>query len=166
MAIIREVLGKFPQWGDGCFLAENAALVGDIVMGDDVSIWYGAVLRADVDGIRIGNRVNVQDVACVHQSAGHAAVLDDDVSVGHGAIVHGAHVCRGALIGMNAVVLDDAIVGEGSIVAAGAVVLEGTRIGRGELWAGIPARKVKDVPTEKAAEYAAHYMVTKTWYAD
>ncbi|KXU59654.1 bacterial transferase hexapeptide repeat protein [Prevotella bivia] len=164
MAIIREVLGHRPQWGNRCFFAENAALVGNVVMGDDVSIWYGAVLRADVDGIRIGNRVNIQDVACVHQSTGHPAVLGDEVSLGHGAIVHGAHICRGALIGMNAVVLDDAVVGEGSIVAAGAVVLEGTAIGKGELWAGIPARKVKDILPEKAAEYAAHYMVAKTWY--
>lgn len=166
MAIIRKVLGKSPRWGKGCFLAENAALLGDVVMGDDVSVWYGAVLRADVDGIRIGNRVNIQDVACVHQSGGCVAVLDDDVSIGHGAIVHGAHVCSGALIGMNAVVLDRAIVGQGSIVAAGAVVLEGTQIGQGELWGGVPARKLKDVPQEKAAAYAAHYMVAKGWYED
>ena len=104
MATIATVKGKTPKWGKDCFIAENATLAGDIIMGDDCSIWYGAVLRADVDAIRIGNRVNVQDNACIHQTNGFPVTLEDDVSVGHGAIVHAATVRKGALIGMNAVV--------------------------------------------------------------
>ena len=104
MATIATVKGKTPKWGKDCFIAENATLAGDIIMGDDCSIWYGAVLRADVDAIRIGNRVNVQDSACIHQTNGYPVTLEDDVSVGHGAIVHAATVRKGALIGMNAVV--------------------------------------------------------------
>lgn len=122
MAIIVKVKGMEPTWGDACFIAENATLTGNCHLGDGCSIWYGAVLRADVDGIRCGNRVNVQDCACLHQSQGTPCILDDDVSVGHGAVVHGATVHHGALIGMNATVLDGAEVGPGAIVAAGAVV--------------------------------------------
>ena len=113
MAIIKTVEGKTPQWGKNCFIAENAVLTGDCILGDDCSIWYSAVLRSDVDAIRCGNRVNVQDCACIHQTGTMPCILEDDVSVGHGAIVHGATVRKGALIGMNATVLDKADIGEG-----------------------------------------------------
>ena len=122
MAIIKTVEGKTPRWGKNCFIAENAVLTGDCILGDDCSIWYSAVLRSDVDAIRCGNRVNVQDCACIHQTGTMPCILEDDVSVGHGAIVHGATVRKGALIGMNATVLDKADIGEGAIIAAGAVV--------------------------------------------
>jgi len=128
MAYTREVNGKTPSWGKRCYLADNATLSGDIEMGDDCSVWFGAVLRADVDAIRIGNRVNIQDCACLHQTGGSPVVLHDDVSIGHGAVVHACIVEEEALIGMNAVVLDDAVVGKGAVVAAGAVVLAGTKI--------------------------------------
>ena len=108
MAIIKTVEGKTPRWGKNCFIAENAVLTGDCILGDDCSIWYSAVLRSDVDAIRCGNRVNVQDCACIHQTGTMPCILEDDVSVGHGAIVHGATVRKGALIGMNATVLDKA----------------------------------------------------------
>ena len=114
MAIIKTVEGKTPQWGKNCFIAENAVLTGDCILGDDCSIWYSAVLRSDVDAIRCGNRVNVQDCACIHQTGTMPCILEDDVSVGHGAIVHGATVRKGALIGMNATVLDKADIGEGA----------------------------------------------------
>ena len=107
MAFIKEVKGKTPSWGNNCYLAENAVLAGDVTMGDDCSVWFGAVLRADVDAIRMGCRVNVQDCACIHQSQGSPVVIEDDVSIGHGAVVHACRLRRGALVGMNATVLDE-----------------------------------------------------------
>ena len=164
MAYTREVNGKTPSWGKRCYLADNATLAGDIEMGDDCSVWFGAVLRADVDAIRIGNRVNIQDCACLHQTGGSPVVLHDDVSIGHGAVVHACTVEEEALIGMNAVVLDDAVVGKGAVVAAGAVVLAGTKIPPYEIWAGIPARKVKDADKGQSLDFARHYMDIKEWY--
>ena len=153
MATITTVKGKTPKWGKDCFIAENATLAGDIIMGDDCSIWYGAVLR-----------VNVQDNACIHQTNGFPVTLEDDVSVGHGAIVHAATVRKGALIGMNAVVLDGCDVGENAIIAAGAVLLAGTKVGASEMWAGIPAKFVKKEDPAKAKTFAEHYMYIKEWY--
>ena len=146
MPFLQTVQGKTPHWGERCFLADNATLAGDITMGDDCSVWYGAVIRADVDAVVIGNRVNVQDCACIHQTAGFPVVLGDDVSVGHGAVVDGADI------------------GEHAIVAAGAVVLAGTRVGPCEIWAGVPARRVKVARPEQAGAYAEHYMYIKEWY--
>lgn len=164
MAYTREVNGKTPSWGKRCYLPDNATLAGDIEMGDDCSVWFGAVLRADVDAIRIGNRVNIQDCACLHQTGGSPVVLHDDVSIGHGAVVHACIVEEEALIGMNAVVLDNAVVGKGAVVAAGAVVLAGTKIPPYEIWAGIPARKVKDAAEGQSLDFARHYMDIKEWY--
>ena len=111
MAIIKSIEGKTPKWGSNCFIAENATLCGDCTLGDDCSVWYSTVLRSDVDAIRCGNRVNIQDCACIHQTATMPCILEDDVSVGHGAVVHGAVVRKGALIGMNATVLDRSDIG-------------------------------------------------------
>lgn len=164
MAFIKEVNGKAPSWGNNCYLAENAVLAGDVTMGDDCSVWFGAVLRADVDVIRMGCRVNVQDCACIHQSQGSPVVIEDDVSIGHGAVVHACRLRRGALVGMNATVLDGAEVGEEAIIAAGAVVLAGTKVGPCEIWAGVPARRVKEADREQALTFAKHYMEIKEWY--
>ena len=164
MAFIKEVNGKAPSWGNNCYLAENAVLAGDVTMGDDCSVWFGAVLRADVDAIRMGCRVNVQDCACIHQSQGSPVIIEDDVSIGHGAVVHACRLRRGALVGMNATVLDGAEVGEEAIIAAGAVVLAGTKVGPCEIWAGVPARRVKEVDREQALTFAKHYMEIKEWY--
>lgn len=164
MALIKTVNDKTPQWGDRCYIAENATLAGDIIMGDDCSVWFGAVLRADVDSIRMGNRVNVQDCACIHQTHGSPVVIEDDVSLGHGAVVHACTIRRGALIGMNAVVLDKADIGEGAVIAAGAVVLAGTSVGPYEIWGGIPAKMLKKAPEGQAMAYAQHYMDIKEWY--
>lgn len=164
MATIQKVNNKQPQWGNNCFIAANATLVGDIIMGNDCSIWFNAVLRADVDAIRIGNRVNIQDGSCIHQSYNAPTILEDDVSVGHLANVHGCTVRRGALIGMGATVLDKAEVGEGAIIAANALVTQGTIIGAHEIWAGIPARFIKKTKPGQAEEYAQHYMKIKEMY--
>ena len=164
MAFIKEVNGKAPSWGNNCYLAENAVLSGDVTMGDDCSVWFGAVLRADVDAIRMGCRVNVQDCACIHQSQGSPVVIEDDVSIGHGAVAHACRLRRGALVGMNATVLDGAEVGEEAIIAAGAVVLAGTKVGPCEIWAGVPARRVKEADREQALTFAKHYMEIKEWY--
>lgn len=164
MPLIKSVKGKKPTWGERCYIAENATLAGNVAMGDDCSIWFGAVLRADVDAIRMGNGVNVQDLACIHQTHGRPVVIEDGVSIGHGAVVHAATLRQGALIGMNATVLDEAEVGADSIVAAGAVVLQGTVIPPCEVWGGIPARRLKACLPEQARAYAERYLQTKTWY--
>ncbi|MCI7310001.1 MAG: gamma carbonic anhydrase family protein [Prevotella sp.] len=164
MALIKDVNGKHPVWGENCYFSENATIVGDIVMGDDCSIWFSAVLRADVAGIRMGNRVNIQDGACVHQSHDKPVIIEDDVSVGHLANVHGCTLRKGSLVGMGATVLDNAEVGEGAIIAANALVLQGTKVGPNELWAGIPAKMVKLTREGQAETYAQHYMEIKKWY--
>ena len=146
MALIKSVRGFTPIIGKNCFLADNATLIGDIVMGDDCSIWFNTVLRGDVNSIRIGNRVNIQDGSVLHTLYQKSTIeIGDDVSIGHNVTVHGATIKDGALVGMGAVILDDAIVGEGAIVAAGSVVLSKTVIEPGSLWAGAPAKFIKMV---------------------
>ncbi len=165
MALIKEFKGKSPKWGTNCYFSENATLIGDITMGDDCSVWFSAVIRADVDCVKMGNRVNVQDNACIHQAGGFPAILEDDVTLGHGAIVHACTVRKGALIGMNAVVLDGAEVGEGAVVAAGAVVLGKTKIGAHEIWAGVPAKKMNKAADPGEAEwFADEYVKLKEYY--
>ena len=140
MALIIPLRGTEPQMGRDCFLAENATVVGDVVMGDGCSVWFNAVLRGDVNSIRIGNRVNIQDGSVLHTLYKKSTIeIGDDVSIGHNVTIHGAKIHDLALIGMGAVVMDDAEVGEGAIVAAGSVVLSRTKIGPNELWAGAPA---------------------------
>ena len=164
MATIVTVKGKSPQVGAHCYLADNATLAGDIVMGADCSVWFSAVLRADVDAIVMGDRVNVQDCACLHQTGGAPVVIGNDVSIGHGAVVHACTIHDGALIGMNATVLDNAEIGEGAIIAAGAVVLHDTKVPPYEIWAGIPAKCVKKAGKKQSLEFARHYLEIKTWY--
>ena len=165
MALIKNFKDKSPKWGRNCYFSENATLIGDITMGDDCSVWFSAVIRADVDGVRMGNRVNVQDNACIHQVGGKPVVLEDDVTLGHGAIVHACTVRKGALIGMNAVVLDGAEVGEGAVVAAGAVVLGNTKVGAHEIWAGVPAKKMNKAADPGEAEwFADEYVKLKEFY--
>ena len=167
MAIIRELKGDTPIIGERAFIAENAALIGSVKMGDDCSIWYGAVLRGDVGPITLGDRVNIQDGAVLHATTNISEViLGNDVSVGHNAIVHGAIIGNDVLIGMGAVVMDNAVVPDGTIIAAGAVVLANTILEPG-IWAGIPARKVKDASEaiqSKAHDNAMNYLQYKEWY--
>ena len=169
MAIVKTINGKTPQWGKNCFIAENAALSGDCVLGDDCSVWYSAVLRSDVDAIRCGNRVNIQDGSVLHTLYQKSTIeIGDDVSIGHNVTVHGAKIRNFALIGMGAVLLDDAEVGEGAIVAAGSVVKKGTKIGPHELWAGAPAEFKKKVDPAQAQEMnvkiAKNYLMYSKWY--
>ncbi len=169
MAIIKPLRGFTPVIGKDCFLADNAVVIGDVIMGDECSIWFSTVLRGDVNSIRIGNRVNVQDGSVLHTLYQKSTIeIGDDVSIGHNVVIHGAKIRDYALIGMGAVVMDDAEVGEGAIVAAGSVVLSRTKIGPHELWAGTPAKFVKMVEPEKAKEMnekiARNYLMYSKWY--
>lgn len=168
--VILPVKGTSPAFGDRTWLAPNCTVVGDVVTGTDCSIWFGAVVRGDVCAIRIGDQVNIQDGAVLHGTFEKTHLeIHDRASIGHNAIVHGCIVGEGALIGMGAVVMDRAVVGRGAVVAAGAVVLEGTQIGPGELWAGVPARKVKEVEPPLAqvlAETAKRYTEYAGWFSE
>ncbi|MBR1928896.1 MAG: gamma carbonic anhydrase family protein [Paludibacteraceae bacterium] len=169
MAIIKSVRGFTPQIGNDCFLADNAAIIGDTIIGDGCSIWFGAVLRGDVNSIRIGNHVNIQDGAVLHTLYQKSTIeIGDYVSVGHNVTIHGAHVHDYALIGMGSTLLDDAEVGEGAIVAAGALVLKNTKIGPYEIWGGVPAKFIKKAEEKQTAEInqkiAHNYAMYASWY--
>ncbi len=169
MALIREVRGFTPQIGNNCFLAENCTLVGDIVIGDYCSIWYNTVIRGDVNSIRIGDRVNIQDNSVLHCTYGETTVtIGDNVSAGHNVIIHGAEIASNVLIGMGAILMDKVTVGENSIIAAGSVVLEGTVIEPGSVFGGVPARFIKKVDKSKAREQimqiASKYTAYTKWY--
>lgn len=167
MAIIKELRGERPVIGDRTFVADNASLIGSVRIGDDCSIWYGAVLRGDVGPITLGDRVNIQDGAVLHATTDVSeVVIGDDVSVGHNAIVHGAVIGNDVLIGMGAIVMDNAVVPDGTIVAAGAVVLANAVLEPG-IWAGVPAKKVKgasEAVKAMAHDNALHYLEYKKWY--
>ena len=169
MAIIRELNGIAPKMGKNCFIAENAAIIGDVTMGDDCSIWYSAVLRGDVNTIKIGDRVNIQDGAVLHTLYQRSICeIGNDVSVGHNAIIHGAKVGNNVLVGMGAILMDNAVIPDNTIIAAGAVVLSNSVLGPG-VYAGIPAKKVKEGSEEigKAAHKNAQgYMMYKEWFLD
>ncbi|MBR5030369.1 MAG: gamma carbonic anhydrase family protein [Muribaculaceae bacterium] len=169
MAIIRKVRGFTPKIGESTFLADNAVVVGDVTIGEECSIWYGAVLRGDVNTITLGNRVNVQDGSVLHTLYQKSTIeIGDDVSIGHNVTIHGAKIHDMALIGMGSVVLDHAEIGEGAIIAAGSVVLSGTKVGPHELWAGSPAKFKKMVDPSQAKEInvkiARNYLMYSTWY--
>lgn len=171
MALIKSVRGFTPEIGERVFLADNATIVGDVKMGDDCSIWFNAVLRGDVNSIRIGNNVNIQDGSVLHTLYQKSTIeIGNDVSVGHNVTIHGAKIHDGALVGMGAVVMDDAVVGEGSIVAAGSVVLSRTQIPAGELWGGCPAKFIKKVDPEQSKELnqkiARNYSMYASWYKE
>ncbi len=171
MAIIKSVRGYTPKTGKGCYLADNAAIIGDVTMGDDCSIWFGAVLRGDVNTITIGNGTNIQDGSVLHTLYQKSTIeIGNDVSVGHNVTIHGAKIHDMALIGMGSVILDNAEIGEGAIIAAGSVVLGGTKVGAHELWAGSPAKFKKMVDPSQAKEInvkiAKNYLMYSTWYED
>lgn len=171
MALIKSVRGFTPQIGEDCYLSENATVVGDVVIGDHCSIWFNAVLRGDVNSIRIGNNVNIQDGSVLHTLYQHSTIeIGNYVSVGHNVTIHGAHVGDYALIGMGSTLLDNAVIGEGAIVAAGALVLSNTVIPPHTLWAGVPAKFVKEVSPEQAQglnkKIADGYQMYASWYKD
>lgn len=169
MALILPVEENSPQWGEHCFIAPNATIVGDVVMGDQCSVWFNAVVRGDVNSIRMGNKVNVQDGAVIHCTFKRSkTILGHNVSIGHNAIVHGCTVHDNVLIGMGAIVMDNAVVHSNTIIAAGAVVLEGTVCESGAIYAGVPAKKVKDISPEKVEgeinRIANNYVGYAKWF--
>ena len=169
MALVLPVEDLFPSWGESCFIAPNATIVGDVMMGDECSIWFNAVLRGDVNSIRIGNRVNIQDGAVVHCTYQKTkAIIGNNVSIGHNAIVHGCTIADNVLIGMGSIVMDNALVNSNTIIAAGAVVLEGTICEAGAVYAGVPAKKVKDISPEKVEgeinRIARNYLNYSKWF--
>ena len=171
MALIKEVRGFTPEIGDNTYLAENATVIGDVIIGKDCSIWFNAVLRGDVNSIRIGDRVNIQDGSVLHTLYQKSVVeIGDDVSVGHNVVIHGAKIENGALIGMGAIVLDHAVIGEGAIIAAGSVVLSGTQVEPGSIYAGVPAKFVKKVDPEQGKEInqkiAKNYLMYSGWFKE
>jgi len=169
MALIKSVKGKTPKYGKNCFIADNATLTGDIVMGDNCSIWFNAVIRGDVHSIRIGNNVNIQDNAVIHCTYQKAAVtIGDNVSIAHSAIIHGCQIHDNVLVGMGAILMDGVIVESNSVIAAGAVVSKNTIVKSGSVYAGVPAKLIKTVDTEllegEINRISNNYNMYASWY--
>ena len=168
MALVKSIKGISPVWGDNCTIVENATIIGDVTIGNDCSVWFNAVVRGDVHFIKIGNKVNIQDGAVVHCTyKKHATIIGNSVSIGHNALVHGCTIHDNVLIGMGSIVMDNCVVHSNSIVAAGAVVLENTTIESGCIYAGVPAKKVKELNEEQSARLikgiANNYVEYKSW---
>ncbi|HZK63633.1 MAG TPA: gamma carbonic anhydrase family protein [Puia sp.] len=171
MPVILPVKGISPVFGKNVYLAPNSTIVGDVVMGDDCSVWFNAVVRGDVNSIRIGNKVNIQDgciIHCTYQKA--KTVIGNNVSIGHNAIVHGCVLNDNVLVGMGSIIMDGAEVGSNSIIAAGAVVLENTKIEQGVIYGGVPARKIKDIPQDliqgEIDRIANNYVQYADWFRE
>lgn len=169
MSIIKPINGISPQFGKNCFLADNAVVVGDVIMGDDCTVWFNAVVRGDVNYIRIGNKVNIQDGAVIHCTYKKAfTTIGNNVSIGHCAIVHGCTLEDNVVVGMGAIVMDHAVVEKNSLIAAGSVVLENTRVESGSIYAGVPAKKVKELSPEHFEQInmriANNYLMYAEWY--
>ncbi len=170
MPIIKEVRGFKPQFGANCFLADNAVVVGEVIMGDNCSVWFNAVVRGDVHSITIGNNTNIQDGAVIHCTYQKSkTTIGNNVSIAHNAIVHGCTIEDDVLIGMGAIIMDDAVIGSNSVIAAGAVILSGTRVEPGSIYAGMPARRVKDIGDEMRAviqRTAKNYPLYASWFKE
>jgi carbonic anhydrase/acetyltransferase-like protein (isoleucine patch superfamily) len=169
MPVILPVKGVAPQIPESCFIAPNATVVGDVIMGPDCSVWFNAVVRGDVNSIRMGSKVNIQDGACIHCTYEKTkVVMGNNVSVGHNAIVHGCTVGDNVLIGMGAIIMDNVVIGANSIIGAGSVVLEGTEVPPGSIYAGVPAKKVKDISPEllkgEVERIANNYLMYSSWF--
>jgi len=169
MALIKSVRGFTPKFGNNCYLAENATIIGDVVMGDDCSIWFNTVLRGDVNSIKIGNKVNIQDGAVLHTLYQKSIItIGDNVTIGHNATVHGATIKNNVLIGIGAIVLDHAVVEENCIIAAGALIKDSMVLEPGCIYAGVPAKKIKKVDTEQTKEMiekiANNYLMYADWF--
>ncbi|MBC5862382.1 gamma carbonic anhydrase family protein [Flavobacterium sp. K77] len=169
MKVIKAVNGKFPVIPEDCYVAENATIVGDVRFGSQCSVWFNAVLRGDVNSIQIGNKVNIQDGAVVHCTyQKHPTVIGNNVSIGHNAIVHGCVIHDNVLIGMGAIVMDNCVVESNAIVAAGSVVTQNTVVASGTIWAGVPAKKVKDIDQSDFAgeieRISNNYVLYSSWF--
>lgn len=171
MALIKKVRGFIPEIGDDCFLAETAVIIGDVVMGEGCSVWYGAVLRGDVNSIRIGNKVNIQDGSVLHTLYEKSQIhIGDNVSIGHNVTIHGATIKNDVLIGIGATVLDNAVIGENSIIAANSLILSNAIVEPNSIYAGVPAKKVKDIDPKQSSEMihkiANNYKMYAGWYKE
>jgi carbonic anhydrase/acetyltransferase-like protein (isoleucine patch superfamily) len=169
MALIKACRGNSPQFGSDCYLAENATIVGDVVMGDRCSVWFNAVIRGDVNAIRMGDQVNIQDGAVIHCTYEKTkTILGNNVSIGHNALVHGCTVADNVLIGMGAIVMDNCVIESNCIIAAGAVLLENTHVEAWSVYAGVPAKKVKTLSPELFAgevqRIATNYVMYSGWF--
>jgi gamma-carbonic anhydrase len=168
MAFIKELRGYSPRFGSNCFLAETAVVVGQVTMGDNCTVWFNAIIRGDVHSITIGNNTNIQDGAIIHCTYQKAkTVIGNNVSIAHNAVVHGCTVEDNVLIGMGAIVMDDAVIESNSVIAAGAIILPGTRVESGSIYAGVPAKRVKDISEEMKEviqRTAKNYPMYATWY--
>ncbi len=167
--LIKTVRGFTPQYGKNCFFTENATLIGEVFMGDDCSVWYQAVVRGDVNTISIGDRVNIQDGALIHGTFEHSSTtIGNDVSIGHNAIVHGCKINDRVLVGMGSIIMDDSIIGSNSIIAAGSLLLKNTKVAEGSVYAGVPAKKIKDVSPElqkgEIERIARNYIEYASWF--
>jgi len=170
MAIILPVEDKHPQFGKDCFVAPNATIVGDVVMGDNCSVWFSAVVRGDVNSIRLGNKVNVQDGAIIHATFQKTkTIVGNNISIGHNAIVHGCTINDNVLVGMGSIIMDNAVIQSNTIIAAGAVVLEGTICEAGSIYAGVPAKKIKDISQDlisgEIERIANNYIKYSNWFS-
>ncbi len=166
--LIKTVNGKTPQIPKDCYVAENATIIGDVILGEKCSVWFNAVVRGDVHYIKIGNRVNIQDGAIIHCTyQKHPTIIGDNVSIGHNAIVHGCTIQDNVLIGMGAIVMDNCIIHSNTIIAAGAVVTQNTVVESGAIYAGVPAKKVKDIDQSDFASeierISTNYIMYSSW---
>lgn len=171
MALIKPCRGNTPQIPTSCWLAENSTIVGEVKMGENCSVWFNAVIRGDVNSISFGDNVNIQDGAVIHCTYEKTkVVLGNNVSVGHNALVHGCTVGDNVLIGMGSIVMDNCVIEENCIIAAGAVLLEGTKVESGSIWAGVPAKKVKDLSPEmfkgEVMRIAKNYRMYASWFEE
>ncbi len=167
MALILPVKGIYPKFGSNCFIAPNATIVGDVVMGDDCSVWFNTVVRGDVNSITIGNKVNIQDGAVIHCTyLKTKTIIGDNVSIGHNAIVHGCKLGNNVLVGMGAIVMDDALVPDNVLIAAGAVVLENAQLESGYIYGGTPAKMLKELTEENFKHYVERIANNYVMYAD
>jgi carbonic anhydrase/acetyltransferase-like protein (isoleucine patch superfamily) len=169
--LLKSVRGCTPSYGINCFFAENATLIGDVILGDDVSVWFQAVVRGDVNSIRVGNKVNIQDGVVIHATYETAATeIGNNVSIGHNAIVHGCTLHDNVLVGMGSIVMDHCEIGSNSIIAAGAVVTQNTIVPPGSIYAGIPARKIKDIDPDlqqnEIERIAKNYILYASWFKE
>lgn len=171
MALIKSVRGFTPVFGENCFLAENSTIVGDFICGDECSFWFNSVSRGDVNSIRLGNRVNIQDNVVIHCTFEKSkTIVGNNVSIGHNAVIHGCTIHDNVLVGMSSVIMDGVLIESGSLIAAGAVVLENTHIKANELWGGVPAKKIKDVSHETSEFFikrtAKNYVKYASWFKE
>ena len=169
--LLRSVRGYTPSFGEDCFFAENSTLIGDVIIGDEVSVWYQAVIRGDVNSIRIGNRVNIQDGAVIHVTYKKASTkIGNNVSIGHNAIIHGCTIRDNVLIGMGSIVMDNCEIGSNTIIAAGAVVTQNTVVPPGSIFAGVPAKKIKEIDLRlqqnEIERIAKNYLLYASWFEE